>query len=243
MMYNKYAYKYEICENNVYFFHSKSMFCRSCRSTSVSPLLHPMLFLWKRQSTIFRCAISCSNEEFWASVSLLKTHKVWWGWRMALSSSLLGWIKSYQKVCKKAWIALHWLKIQSWPPFILSMPLGYRITRKSGKLFLSWQTWDLMRLMYYGFRNFCADFTTAHPGYTIYPVRLNGSAVETFFSQVKHATSGHLSSVNYATARGAVLTRGSIHGKMRRHRGDYRDAPLFNRQHPLKRKSYKWLKK
>lgn len=89
----------------------------------------------------------------------------------------------------------------------------------------------------------CADFTTAHPGYTIYPVRLNGSAVETFFSQVKHATSGHLSSVNYASARGAVLTRESIHGKMWQHRGDYRDAPLFIRQHPLKRKSYKRLKK
>ena len=57
--------------------------------------------------------------------------------------------------------------------------------------------------MYYGFKNLCADFTSAHPGYTIYPVHLNGSAVETFFSQVKHATSGQLSSLNYAIARGA----------------------------------------
>ena len=45
-------------------------------------------------------------------------------------------------------------------------------------------------------KNLCADFTSAHPGYTIYPVCLNGSAVETFFSQVKHVTSGQLSSLN-----------------------------------------------
>lgn len=61
-------------------------------------------------------------------------------------------------------------------------------------------------IMLFGFKNFCANFIAAHPGYTIYPVRLNGSAVETFFSQVKHATSGHLSSVNYAQARGHIIT-------------------------------------
>ena len=72
-----------------------------------------------------------------------------------------------------------------------------------------------------------ADFTSAHPGYTIYPVHLNGIAVETFFSQVKHATSGQLLSLNYAIARGAVITRGSVHDKLRHHRGDYRKAPLF----------------
>ena len=37
-------------------------------------------------------------------------------------------------------LMLHKLKIQSWPLFILSMPLGYRITQQSGNwLFLSWQ--------------------------------------------------------------------------------------------------------
>ena len=118
---------------------------------------------------------------------------------------------------------------------MLYLYLGYKITTTSRKEFLSWQTWDLLRLMYYGFMNLCADFTSAHPGYTIYPVRLNGSAVETFFSQVKHATSGQLSSVNYAIARGAVITRGSVHGKLRRHRG----APLFIRKHDLKRKPYR----
>ena len=105
-----------------------------------------------------------------------------------------------------------------------------------------WQTWDLLRLMYYGFKNLCADFTSAHPGYTIYPVCLNGGAVETFFSQVKHATSGQLSLLNYAIVRGAVITRGSVHDKLRHHRGDYRNAPLFIWKHDLKRKPYNWKK-
>lgn len=120
--------------------------------------------------------------------------------------------------------------------------LGYKITMKSGKLFLSWQTWDLLKLMFYGFKSLCEDFQTAHPGYTICPVRLNGSAVETLFSQLKHATSGHLSVTNYATARSAVLTRGSIHGKVRYHHGGYRNAPLYIRRHSLLRKAYKRCK-
>lgn len=111
----------------------------------------------------------------------------------------------------------------------------YKITEKSGKLFLSWETWDLLKLMFYGFKSLCQDFTAAHPGYTIYPVRINGSAVETFFSQVKHATSGHLSSTNYATARGSIITKGSIHGKLRRHHGDYRNVPLYIREHSLQK--------
>jgi len=117
--------------------------------------------------------------------------------------------------------------------------IGYKITEQSKKQFLSWQTWDLMKLMYYGFTGLCNDFLTTHPGYTVNPVRLNGSAVETLFSQIKHATSGHLSSTNYATARSAVITRGSVHGKLRRHQGDYRNVPLYIRKHPLKRTPYR----
>jgi len=86
-----------------------------------------------------------------------------------------------------------------------------------------------MKLMYYGFKGMVEDFTTAHPGYTVHPVRVNGSAVETFFSQVKFLTSGHLSATNYGVARASVITKGSIHGKIRRHRGDYRNVPLFIR--------------
>ena len=53
-------------------------------------------------------------------------------------------------------------------------------------------------------------FTSKYPDYA---VRLNGSAVETLFSQLKHATSGQLSGANYSTARAAILTRGSVSAK------------------------------
>ena len=48
------------------------------------------------------------------------------------------------------------------------------------------------------------DFLTANPGYHINPHRLNGSAVETLFSQLKHTTGGHLMSVNYGTAKATM---------------------------------------
>ncbi len=115
------------------------------------------------------------------------------------------------------------------------MATGYEVTSTSERPFVSWQTWDLLKIMVYGFSGFCKNFLERHPGYTIYPIRLNGSAIETFFSQLKHVTSGHLSSVNYATARAAVLTRGSIKGRVR---GEYRNAPLAIRQHPLQRTRY-----
>lgn len=119
-------------------------------------------------------------------------------------------------------------------PLILC--LGYKITTTTRRPFLSWQTWDLLRVMYYGFRGFCSEFLQKHPGYAIHPIRFNGSAVETFFSQLKFATSGHLSGTNYATARSAVLTRGSVKGK--RKNTDYRKVPLYIRQHCLQKKRY-----
>lgn len=114
---------------------------------------------------------------------------------------------------------------------------GYRLTEQSSRQFLAWQTWDLLRIMYYGFKKFATEFLSENPKYVIYPVRLNGSAVETFFSQMKHATSSQLSSVNYSSAKGTLLTRGSLHGKKKGKKG-YRSAALFIRQHPLKRLNY-----
>ncbi len=114
---------------------------------------------------------------------------------------------------------------------------GYTITQTNERPFLSWQTWDLLRVMYYGFRQFSEEFLTKHPGYTIYPIRFNGSAIETFFSQLKYATSGHLSGTNYATARTTILTRGSVKGKGRR--VDYLTAPLHIRKHKLTKTSYR----
>ena len=41
---------------------------------------------------------------------------------------------------------------------------GYTITTTTWRPFLSWQTWDLLRVMYYGFQGFCAEFLQKHPG-------------------------------------------------------------------------------
>ena len=65
-------------------------------------------------------------------------------------------------------------------------------------------------------------------------MHLNGSAVETIFSQLKFITGGHLSAVNFATARANLITRYGVHGQ---HYTDaYRDAPLYIREHKLTRR-------
>ena len=112
--------------------------------------------------------------------------------------------------------------------------IGYSFSQTSDRMFLSWQTWDLLRFMHYGFVGFCEEFTKKHPGYTIFPIRLNGSAVETLFSQLKYASGRNLMSTNYAAARASVLIKGGVAGKFKG--DDYRDAPLFVRQHQLKKK-------
>ena len=52
------------------------------------------------------------------------------------------------------------------------------------------QTWDLLRVMYNGFVGLCTDFISENPGYFIIPVRMNGSAVESYFSQLKFSAGG-----------------------------------------------------
>ena len=66
-------------------------------------------------------------------------------------------------------------------------------------------------------------------------MRLNGSAIETFFSQLKYTAGGHLSGVNYATARASILSKGSMKHK---HSGGYRSAPLHIHRHPLHKSKY-----
>ena len=112
--------------------------------------------------------------------------------------------------------------------------MGYRITEQLSRQFLAWQTWDLLRIMYYDFKRFVMEFLSKNPGYIIYPVCLNGSAVETFFSQMKHATSSQLSIINYSSAKGTLLTGDQCMAG----RKGYRSAALFIRQHPLKRLCY-----
>lgn len=78
------------------------------------------------------------------------------------------------------------------------------------------------------------DFLSTHPGHHINPRRVNGSGVETLFGQLKHTTSGNLTSNNYETAKATMLSKGMVQG--RKPKDDYRNAPLCIRQLELRRK-------
>ena len=90
------------------------------------------------------------------------------------------------------------------------------------KKFLAWQSnqffdvciniviflaFDLLRVDFYGFKQFCKYFLEKYPGYFISPLRVSGSAVESLFSQLKYNAGGKLDSVNYATARASCLIK------------------------------------
>jgi hypothetical protein len=96
------------------------------------------------------------------------------------------------------------------------------------------QTYDLLRICAYGFPAFCESFLQRHPGYYLVPLKLNGSAVETLFSQFKYIAGGKLTSLNYATSKRNVMLRRDIHGHHRANRG-YRDVPLYTAEAPLRR--------
>ena len=96
-----------------------------------------------------------------------------------------------------------------------------------------------MRVCWFGFRDFCNEFLHNHPGFYVTPLRLNGSAIETIFSQLKHASRGSLTAVTYESARAQLLTRHSVHGP--RTRDEYRDAPVYVKESelPLKKRARK----
>lgn len=89
-------------------------------------------------------------------------------------------------------------------------------------------------MVWYGFKGLVADFLSRHPGYHINPRRINGSAVETIFGQLKFITSGQLTSATDETAKASLLTKHAVHGT--KTEDDYRDTKLFIRQTDLRRK-------
>ena len=109
-----------------------------------------------------------------------------------------------------------------------------KLTVPDQKHFLAWQTWELMRICHYGLKNLAADFLLAHPDYVLYPKRMNGSAIESLFSQFKYLAGAKLSATNYSTARAAYLTKCDIHG--RRFNDEYRNAPLYIQQSQMPRR-------
>ena len=101
--------------------------------------------------------------------------------------------------------------------------------------FLSWQALDLLRVAVYGFIAFADSFLQDHSEYNIVPLKINGSSVETLFSQFKYEAHGKLTSVNYATVRKTVLMKRDIHGSTKAARG-YRNTMLYIKDKKLKRK-------
>ena len=93
---------------------------------------------------------------------------------------------------------------------------GFNSVDPKSKSFLAWKTWDLLRIMWQGFKLLCTNFTAQNPGYYVSPLRLNGSAVETLFSQLKFISHGDLSATRYPQAIASLITKGSIRGQRRR---------------------------
>ena len=104
--------------------------------------------------------------------------------------------------------------------------------------FISWQTCDLLRITVYGFTGLVKRFLKDYKDYYIYPLKANGSAAETLFSQFKFETNSKLSYVNYASARSSVLMKKDIHGSAKAAHG-YGETPLYIKDKKLRRKCYK----
>ena len=64
--------------------------------------------------------------------------------------------------------------------------------------------------MYHGFDGLCEDFLQDHNGYLIAPIRVNGSAIQSIFSQLKYIAGGNLSSTNYATSFSSLVTQKDV---------------------------------
>ena len=125
---------------------------------------------------------------------------------------------------------------EQWLTRLLQQPGAFNPNDNKQKYFLSWQTWDLQRVMVYGFKELCDDFIRKYgDNFFISPKRLNGSAIETLFSQFKNISGGQLTAANYQTAKAAYLMRVDLHG---RHHGenDYRNVPLYLREWHLMRR-------
>ncbi|XP_065889322.1 uncharacterized protein [Dysidea avara] len=124
----------------------------------------------------------------------------------------------------------------NWLDSLLTKNPKFAHTSNTQRTFLSWQTWDLLRIDVYSFRAICEWFFKTYPTYFVSPLRLSGSAVESLFSQYKHAAGEKLDAVNYTTARAACLVRQSV---AVHHSGKgYCDEALHTTEIPLKKTKY-----
>ncbi|XP_071523557.1 uncharacterized protein [Panulirus ornatus] len=93
----------------------------------------------------------------------------------------------------------------------------FQVRNPRQKEFLSWQTWEGLQLSVHGFKSLCKSFHSRHPDRSIIPVRLNGSAVDAIFSQVKHyCGTGKGKSKVSALSYPAGLTATKLNTQLRR---------------------------
>ena len=94
-----------------------------------------------------------------------------------------------------------------------------------------------MRMCYYRFVDFCHNFLEAHLGYFLTPLRVNGSAIEAMFSQLKEGSGGTLTAASYSSARAKLLTKRAVHGS--HVKDNYRNVPLYIQEAELPSKKAK----
>ena len=91
--------------------------------------------------------------------------------------------------------------------------------------------------MFLGFTGLCSNFLSKHAqqGYYIVPVRVNSSAIQSYFRRLKLSAHGQLLAANYSLAQTAVEMAKSVSAK-RPHERDYRDVGVDIKPVGLKRK-------
>lgn len=102
---------------------------------------------------------------------------------------------------------------ENWLNQILDDDPNINLQKSQQEVFLSWQTWDLLRVMFYGFMGLAKEFFKLCPGYFLSFIRITGSAIESLFSQIKYAAGGKITSASYVSGRKAVTIRRNVQGK------------------------------
>lgn len=100
------------------------------------------------------------------------------------------------------------------------------------KRFLGWQTFDLLRLSLCGLKTLCNNYFSAtnDNDHYIIPFRVNGSAIESVFGQVRQKTQGKATSLSYAPALKKLQVEGNLKPFKKRCKNDedfYRNDELF----------------
>eukprot|EP00733_Pompholyxophrys_punicea_P000835 Pompholyxophrys_punicea_v1_NODE_317_length_2277_cov_3.387663.p2 type:complete len:147 gc:universal NODE_317_length_2277_cov_3.387663:505-65(-) len=118
-----------------------------------------------------------------------------------------------------------------WADNLLALP--YDIHYGKQERFLSWQTWDELRLTVLGFEGFYQHFFEKLGGYFIVPLRANGSALETIFGQLKNqkGACSKLSAADYGF-RWPCERKINLHGQHAQ--DDYHNTELYVQEAPLK---------